>query len=148
MGLLYVLYCMRREGESLKRRYVASGDSIPSTQHLMPIAAVALESDFDLAHRADNAFVDDFAGDGVAYVPFFPLGRFTPLQSDILFDVATRLGATPMQIALAWLLQRSPNILVIPGTSSIKHLRENLRWSMLQLPTEVIADLDAFGGNA
>jgi pyridoxine 4-dehydrogenase len=73
----------------------------------MPIAVVALESDFDLAHRADNAFVDDFAGDGVAYVPFFPLGGFTPLQSDILFDVATRLGATPMQIALAWLLQRS-----------------------------------------
>ena len=87
----------------------------------------------------------DLARDGIAYVPFFPLGGFTPLQSATLSDVAVRLDATPMQVALAWLLQRSPNILVIPGTSSIEHLRENLQAATLQIPPEVLADLDAIG---
>lgn len=109
---------------------------------------VCVQNHYNLAHRTDDALIADLARDGIAYVPFFPLGGFTPLQSATLSDVAARLGATPMQIALAWLLQRSPNILVIPGTSSIEHLRENLQSSMLQIPLEVIADLDAIGGNA
>jgi len=109
---------------------------------------VCVQNQYNLAHRTDNALIADLARDGTAYVPFFPLGGFTPLQSTTLSDVASRLGATPMQVALAWLLQRSPNILVIPGTSSIEHLRENLQASTLQLPLEVIADLDAIGGNA
>src|ERR1700728_2753211 len=109
---------------------------------------VCVQNHYNLAHRTDDALIADLARDGIAYVPFFPLGGFTPLQSATLSDVAARLGATPMQVALAWLLQRSPNILVIPGTSSIEHLRENLQSSMLQIPPEVIADLDAIGGNA
>jgi len=89
--------------------------------------------------------IDDLARSGIAYVPFFPLGGFSPLQSDALSDVAARLEATPMQVALAWLLRRSPNILLIPGTSSIKHLRENFEAATLQLPVEVIAQLDLIG---
>ena len=81
---------------------------------------------YNLVHRDDDALIDELAGDGIPYVPFFPLGGFTPLQSSALSDVAARLGATPMQVALAWLLQRAPNILLIPGTSSLGHLRENL----------------------
>jgi pyridoxine 4-dehydrogenase len=103
---------------------------------------------YNVAQRNDDAFIDALAGQGVAYVPFFPLGGFTPLQSSALDAAAESLEATPMQVALAWLLQHSPNILLIPGTSSIKHLRENLQSSMLQIPPEVIADLDAIGGNA
>ena len=106
---------------------------------------VCVQNQYNLAHRTDDALINDLAGDGIAYVPFFPLGGFTPLQSSTLSDVATRLGVTPMQVALAWLLQRSPNILVIPGTSSIEHLRENLQSSTVQIPAEVIADLDAIG---
>ena len=109
---------------------------------------VCVQNFYNVAHRNDDAFIDDLASQGIAYVPFFPLGGFTPLQSSVLDTAATSLGATPMQVALAWLLQRSPNILVIPGTSSIEHLHENLRASMLQIPPEVIADLDAIGGNA
>ena len=86
--------------------------------------------------------IDDLARDGIAYVPFFPLGGFTPLQSSTLSDVAQRLGATPMQVALAWLLRRAPNILLIPGTSSLAHLRENLAASELQLPDDVVTALD------
>jgi pyridoxine 4-dehydrogenase len=119
---------------------------IAEARQIAPI--VCVQNNYNLAHRTDDAFIADLARDGVAYVPFFPLGGFTPLQSATLSDVAARLGATPMQVALAWLLQRSPNILVIPGTSSIEHLRENLQSSMLQIPPEVIADLDAIGGNA
>ena len=100
-----------------------------------------------LAHRTDDALIADLARDGIAYVPFFPLGGFTPLQSTTFSDVAARLGATPMQVALAWLLQRPTNSMLIPGTSSIEHLRENLRSSMLQIPPEVIADLGAIGGS-
>ena len=119
---------------------------IAEARRIAPI--VCVQNQYNLAHRTDDALIADLARDGVAYVPFFPLGGFTPLQSATLSDVAARLGATPMQVALAWLLQRSPNILVIPGTSSIEHLRENLQSSMLQIPPEVIADLDAIGGNA
>lgn len=114
---------------------------IAEGRRIAPI--VCVQNHYNLAHRADDALIGDLASDGIAYVPFFPLGGFTPLQSDTLSDVAARLDATPMQVALAWLLQRSPNILVIPGTSSIEHLRENLQASMLQLPSEVIADLDS-----
>ncbi len=98
-----------------------------------------------MAHRNDDAFIDDLAAQGIAYVPFFPLGGFTPLQSSALDAAAAALKATPMQVALAWLLQRSPNILLIPGTSSLAHLRENLESSLLQVPPEVIADLDSIG---
>ncbi|HEY4902314.1 MAG TPA: aldo/keto reductase family oxidoreductase [Candidatus Sulfotelmatobacter sp.] len=119
---------------------------IAEARQIAPI--VCVQNHYNLAHRTDDALIADLARDGIAYVPFFPLGGFTPLQSSTLSDVATRLGATPMQVALAWLLQRSPNILVIPGTSSIEHLRENVQASMLQIPPEVIADLDTIGGNA
>jgi pyridoxine 4-dehydrogenase len=109
---------------------------------------VCVQNFYNVAQRNDDAFIDALAAQGVAYVPFFPLGGFTPLQSSALDAAAESLEATPMQVALAWLLQHSPNILLIPGTSSIKHLRENLQSSMLQIPPEVIADLDAIGGNA
>ena len=95
--------------------------------------------------RADEALVGDLAHHGIAYVPFFPLGGFTPLQSAELSDIAASLGATPMQVALAWLLHRSPNILLIPGTSSRKHLRENLQAAQLQIPSEVLANLNSIG---
>ena len=104
---------------------------------------VCIQNQYNLAHRADDALIDDLARDGIAYVPFFPLGGFSPLQSDVLSDVAARLGATPMQVALAWLLQRSPNILLIPGTSSVAHLGENLKAATLQIPAEALADLNA-----
>ena len=107
---------------------------------------VCVQNLYNLANRSDDAFIHDLAGQGIAYVPFFPLGGFTPLQSATLDAVAASLEAPPMQIALAWLLQRSPNILLIPGTSSIQHLRENLKAATLQLPPETIADLDSIGG--
>jgi pyridoxine 4-dehydrogenase len=119
---------------------------IAEARRIAPI--VCVQNHYNLAHRTDDALIADLARDGIAYVPFFPLGGFTPLQSTTLSDVAARLGATPMQVALAWLLQRSPNILVIPGTSSIEHLRENLQSSLLQIRPDVIADLDTIGGNA
>jgi len=105
---------------------------------------------YNLAHRADEALLHELAGQGIAYVPFFPLGGFTPLQSTTLSDVARRLDATPMQVALAWLLQRSPNLLLIPGTSSVAHLRENLASVDLVLPADLVAELDgiAQGGAA
>ncbi len=102
---------------------------------------------YNVAHRNDDAFINDLAQQGIAYVPFFPLGGFTPLQSSALDRAASSLDATPMQVALAWLLQRSPNILLIPGTSSVKHLRENLNAATLQIPPETIAQLDAIGGS-
>jgi aryl-alcohol dehydrogenase-like predicted oxidoreductase len=108
---------------------------------------VCVQNFYNVAHRIDDAFIDDLTAQGIAYVPFFPLGGFTPLQSSALDAAAASLEATPMQVALAWLLHRSPNILLIPGTSSLEHLRENIEASMLQIPTEVIADLDAIGGN-
>jgi len=102
---------------------------------------VCVQNHYNLAHRADEALIDDLARQGIAYVPFFPLGGFTPLQSSTLSDVAGRLGATPMQAALAWLLQRSPNILLIPGTSSVAHLRENLAAASLTLSEDDLAEL-------
>jgi pyridoxine 4-dehydrogenase len=117
---------------------------IAEARQIAPI--VCVQNHYNLAHRTDDALIADLDRDGIAYAPFFPLGGFTPLQSATLSDVAVRLDATPMQVALAWLLQRSANILVIPGTSSIAHLRENLQSSMLQIPPEVIADLDSIAG--
>jgi aryl-alcohol dehydrogenase-like predicted oxidoreductase len=106
---------------------------------------VCVQNQYNLAHRDDDALIDALAKDGIAYVPFFPLGGFSPLQSTALSEVAARLGATPMQVALAWLLRRAPNILLIPGTSSVAHLRENLAAASLALPDEVMADLDGIG---
>ena len=103
---------------------------------------VCVQNQYNLAHRDDDALIDELARDGIAYVPFFPLGGFSPLQSSTLSGVAERLGATPMQVALAWLLQRSPNILLIPGTSSVAHLRENLAAAELKLSADVLAELD------
>jgi pyridoxine 4-dehydrogenase len=106
---------------------------------------VCVQNFYNVAQRNDDAFVDDLAEQGIAYVPFFPLGGFTPLQSSALDTAAASLQATPMQVALAWLLQRSPNILLIPGTSSAAHLRENLSAARLKLPGEVMASLDSIG---
>jgi pyridoxine 4-dehydrogenase len=106
---------------------------------------VCVQNFYNVAQRNDDAFIDDLAAQGIAYVPFFPLGGFTPLQSSALDASAASLQATPMQVALAWLLHRSPNILLIPGTSSVAHLRENLKASTLQIPPAVLADLDAIG---
>ena len=103
---------------------------------------VCVQNQYNVAQRGDDAFIDQLAKEGVAYVPFFPLGGFTPLQSSALSDVARSLEATPMQVALAWLLQRAPNILLIPGTSSLAHLRENLKAAELKLPPGAVAKLD------
>jgi pyridoxine 4-dehydrogenase len=109
---------------------------------------VCVQNHYNVAHRRDDTLIDDLARERIAYVPFFPLGGFTPLQSDTLSAVARRLGATPMQLALAWLLRRAPNILLIPGTSSLTHLRENLASAVLQLPDDAIAALNGIGGSA
>lgn len=106
---------------------------------------VCVQNHYNLVHRADDALIDALAALGIAYVPFFPLGGFTPLQSEALSAVARRLDATPMQVALAWLLARSPNILLIPGTASVAHLRENLAAASLSLEPAVVAELDAIG---
>jgi pyridoxine 4-dehydrogenase len=106
---------------------------------------VCVQNFYNVAHRNDDAFIDNLAAQGIAYVPFFPLGGFSPLQSSALDAAAASLEATPMQVALAWLLRRSSNILLIPGTSSLEHLRENLQASTLQIPPEVIAALDSIG---
>jgi aryl-alcohol dehydrogenase-like predicted oxidoreductase len=108
---------------------------------------VCVQNFYNVAYRKDDRFIDDLAAKSVAYVPFFPLGGFTPLQSSALDAAAASLRATPMQVALAWLLQRSPNILLIPGTSSVEHLRQNLLAAALQIPIEILADLDAIGGH-
>ena len=105
-------------------------------------AIVCVQNHYNLAHRTDDALIDELAGQGIAYVPFFPLGGFTPLQSSTLSDVARRLDATPMQVALAWLLQRSQNILLIPGTSSVAHLRENLAAPQLALARQTLDQLN------
>jgi aryl-alcohol dehydrogenase-like predicted oxidoreductase len=106
---------------------------------------VCVQNMYNLAHRSDDDLIDRLADDDIAYVPFFPLGGFTPLQSEALSGVADRLGATPMSVALAWLLQRSPNILLIPGTSSTAHLRENIAGTRLSLSDEDVAELDSIG---
>jgi aryl-alcohol dehydrogenase-like predicted oxidoreductase len=114
---------------------------VAEARRIAPI--VCVQNHYNLAHRADDALIAELAHDGIAYVPFFPLGGFSPLQSSVLSEAASRLSATPIQVALAWLLQRSPNILVIPGTSSLKHLRENLQSATLQIPAEELSALDA-----
>lgn len=107
---------------------------------------VCVQNQYNLAHREDDALIDDLAAKGIAYVPFFPLGGFTPLQPSTLETTAASLGATPLQVALAWLLHRAPNILLILGTSSIAHLRENLKAATLKIPPEAMAALDGIGG--
>jgi len=109
---------------------------------------VCVQNNYNLAHREDDAMIDELARKGIAYVPFFPLGGFTPLQSSVLSMVAAGLNATPMQVALAWLLHRSPNILLIPGTSSLAHLKENLAAGELALSATVLAELDGIGATA
>src|ERR1700685_384498 len=116
---------------------------VAEARRIVPI--VCVQNHYNLVYRADEALIGDLAHHGIAYVPFFPLGGFTPLQSAELSDIAASLGATPMQVALAWLLHRSPNILLIPGTSSRKHLRENLQAAQLQIPSEVLANLNSIG---
>ena len=113
------------------------------------ICAIAcVQNQYNLAHREDDVLVQQLANEGTAYVPFFPLGGFTPLQSSALLEVATQVGATPMQVALAWLLQRSPNLLLIPGTSSVEHLRQNLAAAELRLPGDAVARLDTMAAGA
>ena len=141
---LAVLVKLKREGLI---RHI--GLSNISPQQLAEAQAmteiVCVQNFYNVAHRNDDAFINDLAAQGIAYVPFFPLGGFTPLQSSALDAAAASLKATPMQVALAWLLQRSPNILLIPGTSSLAHLHENLQSSLLQIPPEVMAGFDAMG---
>ncbi|QMV17778.1 oxidoreductase [Granulicella sp. 5B5] len=117
-----------------------NADQLAEAQTMTPI--VCIQNFYNVANRADDAFIDSLAQQGIAYVPYFPLGGFTPLQSSELNEVAAELNATPMQIAQAWLLQRSPNMLLIPGTSQRTHLRENLQAATLDLPAEVITKLD------
>lgn len=123
-----------------------SPEQLAEAQRITEI--VCVQNAYNLAHRNDDGFIDDLTGQGIAYVPFFPLGGFTPLQSSSLDAVAASLNATPMQVALAWLLHRSPNIVLIPGTSSVEHLHENLKAASLQLPSELIAKLDSIGGGS
>jgi aryl-alcohol dehydrogenase-like predicted oxidoreductase len=117
---------------------------LAEAQAIAPV--VCVQNHYNIVHRADDAMIDALATQGIAYVPFFPLGGFSPLQSDRLNHIAAGLGATPMQVALAWLLQRAPNILLIPGTSSLGHLKENLEAANLVLSPETVAELDAIGG--
>ncbi|KVT04265.1 oxidoreductase [Burkholderia sp. MSMB1078WGS] len=107
---------------------------------------VCVQNHYNIAHRGDDALIDALARDGIAYVPYFPLGGFSPLQSSTLSSVATRTGATPMQVALAWLLHRAPNVLLIPGTSSVAHLHENLAAADVDLPADALAELDRIAG--
>jgi pyridoxine 4-dehydrogenase len=137
-----VLANLRREG--LIRHIGLSNVTAAQVAEAQVITAiVCVQNNYNLAQRQDDALIDDLARQGIPYVPFFPLGGFTPLQSSTLSDVAGRLGANPMQVALAWLLHRSPNILLIPGTSSVAHLRENLAAGQLTLLPRVLAELDA-----
>jgi aryl-alcohol dehydrogenase-like predicted oxidoreductase len=122
----------------------ATRTQIAEGRRICPI--VCVQNQYNLVHRQDDALIDELARDGIAYVPFFPLGGFTPLQSTALSDVAQQLGATPMQVALAWLLRRSPNLLLIPGTSSLTHLDENLATASLELPPEAMAALEHVAG--
>ncbi|MFZ0090492.1 MAG: aldo/keto reductase family oxidoreductase [Solirubrobacteraceae bacterium] len=116
-------------------------EQIAQAQSIAPI--VCVQNFYNIAHRVDDALIDSLAEQGIAYVPYFPLGGFTPLQSDTLAAVASRLDATPMAVALAWLLRRAPNILLIPGTSSVAHLHENVDGARLALPDDVAGELDA-----
>jgi len=121
----------------------ASSAQVAEAQRIAPV--VCVQNHYNLVHRHDDGFIDELAGKGIAYVPFFPLGGFSPLQSSDLSAVAAKLGKTPMQVALAWLLHHAPNILLIPGTSSLGHLRENLAAASLKLSSDVLAQLEAIG---
>jgi aryl-alcohol dehydrogenase-like predicted oxidoreductase len=119
-------------------------DQVAEAQSIAPV--VCVQNMYNIAHREDDALVDSLAQQDIAYVPYFPLGGFSPVQHDALERVAKRLDATPMAVSLAWLLQRSPNLLLIPGTSSVAHLRENVAGAALALPADAVAELDAIGG--
>jgi pyridoxine 4-dehydrogenase len=121
-----------------------TAEQLAEARSIAPV--VCVQNLYNIARRTDDDLVADTAAQGIAYVPYFPLGGFSPLQSDQLHTVAERLDATPMSVALAWLLQRSPNLLLIPGTSSVAHLRENVAGAGLELPAEAIAELDAISG--
>ena len=121
-----------------------SAEQVAEAQSIGPV--VCVQNFYNIANRQDDSLIDSLAKQGIGYVPFFPLGGFTPLQSDTLSSVAARLDSTPMSVALAWLLQRSPNILLIPGTSSVKHLRENIAGAGLQLPDDAIRELNGIAG--
>jgi pyridoxine 4-dehydrogenase len=120
-----------------------NAEQIAEAQSIAPVACV--QNLYNIARRTDDALIDSLAGQGIAYVPYFPLGGFSPVQSDALERVAKRLDATPMAVALAWLLQRSPNMMLIPGTSSVAHLHENVAGAGLALPADAVAELDAIG---
>jgi pyridoxine 4-dehydrogenase len=136
-----VLADLQREG-SIRNIGVSNFTTAQIAEARQIVDIVCVQNHYNLAHRDDDAMIEALARDGIAYVPFFPLGGFTPLQSSTLSSVAGRLGATPMQVALTWLLQRSPNLLLIPGTSSLEHLRENLASCSLTLPPEALTELD------
>ena len=121
-----------------------SAEQVAEAQSIAPV--VCVQNRYNLANREDDELIDALAAQGIAYVPYFPLGGFSPLQSETLDAVAARLGATPMAVALAWLLQRSPNILLIPGTSSVAHLRENVAGAGLTLPEDALVELESIGG--
>jgi pyridoxine 4-dehydrogenase len=121
----------------------ANAEQIAEAQSIAPV--VCVQNSYNIAHREDDDLIASLAAQGIAYVPYFPLGGFTPLQSDTLTSVAARLDSTPMGVALAWLLQRSSNILLIPGTSSVAHLRQNVAGAALVLPEDVVAELDRIG---
>jgi aryl-alcohol dehydrogenase-like predicted oxidoreductase len=137
-----VLAQMQQEG-LIKHLGVStvSPEQIAEARSIAPI--VCVQNFYNIAHRVDDKLIDTLAPQGIAYVPYFPLGGFTPLQSDALNSVAGRLNATPMGVALAWLLQRSPNILLIPGTSSVAHLRENVAGAAIELPDDALRELNA-----
>jgi len=144
-GPFSVLVEMQEEG-LIKHLGVStvSAAQIAEAQSIAPI--VCVQNFYNIAHRQDDSLIDSLAEQGIAYVPYFPLGGFSPLQSDTLSRVAAHLDTTPMAVALAWLLQRSPNILLIPGTSSVEHLRENVAGAGLQLPPDAIKELDSIAG--
>ena len=121
-----------------------TAEQVEEARAIAPV--VCVQNMYNLARRDDDALIDSLAAQGIAYTPYFPLGGFSPLQSDTLSAVATRLGATPMSVALAWLLHRSPNILLIPGTSSVAHLQENVAGAGLALPPDALKELDAIAG--
>lgn len=142
-----VLADLQREG---KIRHLGistvSAAQVAEAQKIAPV--VCVQNMYNIANRKDDAFIQDLAKQGIAYVPYFPLGGFTPLQSTTLNTIATSLNSTPMQVALAWLLQHSPNILLIPGTSSVKHLRENLKAADLKLTPEMVSQLNSIGAKS
>jgi len=143
-GPLTVLADLQRQG-MIHHLGVSNFSSQQLAEALTIADIVCVQNMYNVAHRNDDALIDDLEKQGIAYVPFFPLGGFSPLQSSVLDSTAESLDATSMQVALAWLLHRSPNILLIPGTSSVAHLRENLKAATLQLPPEIITKLNSIG---